>query len=76
MATLNLTRAILLYEALLGGDVSALGEFFPGFAAALGRPQPVRRAPVAAPVISRVAKSEQEDLSDALDSIGLDSLEF
>lgn len=76
MATINLTRAILLYNALMKGDTTLLSEYFPGFAAALGRPQPARRAPAPAPTITYVAKSEQEDLADAIGSIGFDGLEF
>ena len=75
MGTLHLVRAIRLYAALLQGNVSLLHEYFPGIGIAFGRPAPARRVTAAAPVVEYAAKSEADNLADALD-IGFGNIEL
>jgi len=75
-AATHMSRAVQLYEALLHGDTSLLSAYFPGFGATVGAPLPVRKAPNPPPVSLRAARSEAQDLRDAVDGVGFDSLEF
>ena len=65
-ATVNIIRAITLYEALLRGDASRLSEYFPGFGMGSGMRPPARRMIDETPVIELVSKSDAETLDDAL----------
>ena len=76
-ATLHLIRAIRLYSALNEGDFGALEEYFPGLALALGtRPVFPRRSGSSAPAVTYLAQSESQQLSEALDGLGMGNLEF
>lgn len=71
--TVNVIRAILLYEGLLRGDASRLTEFFPGFGLGSGVARPARRMIDETPTIELKSKSEEETLDDALGFLdGLD----
>jgi hypothetical protein len=70
-AARNMTRAILMYAALLKGDSSRLAEYFPGMGISLGAPRPMVGYKLSAPVqVEYVAQSDDEKLDDALDLFG------
>lgn len=75
----HLPRAIRLYAALLKRDIAVLDEYFPYLTEALGNRggQPARRMiPASAPEITYAQRSEADDESDLLGSLGLDGVEF
>lgn len=73
-----LGKALRLYEALTKGDTALLVELFPfvktAFAPKIAPVAPVRK-PLAPPKITPRARSEEDDLRDALD-IGFGALKF
>jgi hypothetical protein len=76
----HIVRAIRLYAALCRGELSLLQEYFPGLFLALGTPTTVKRLapPAVAPAVpvGMVSRSQEDELSQALDGLGLDHLEF
>jgi hypothetical protein len=72
-------RAVRLYAALCQGDLSLLEAYFPGLRlnGHLAYPAPVSPPPaLPAPTVTRVERSEAEDLNEALAGLGLDGLDF
>ena len=75
-AAVHIVRAIRLYAALCRGDLSLLEAYFPGLRLN-GHPVPMVRPPtLSVPTVTRAARSESEDLDEALDGLGLDGLDF
>lgn len=73
----HLVKAVHLYAALCRGDVGPLYEYFPGIALGMGTRTTIpRKTQPAAPTIIHVERSETEELSEALDGLGLDNLDF
>ena len=70
-------KALRLYEALMKGDTALLVEYFPFVRNALAPKivPVVARKPLAPPKVTLRARSEEEELRDALD-IGFSSLKF
>lgn len=72
----QLRRALRLYDALARGDTALLLNYFP-FVKAVFTPKvaPPLRKPLEPPKITYRARSDEEDLRDALD-IGFGELKF
>lgn len=72
----QIRKAMRLYDALLRGDTALLNEYFP-FVKAVFTPKvsPPLRKPLEPPKITYRARSDEEDLHDALD-IGFGELKF
>ncbi len=68
-------KALRLYEALLKGDTALLIEYFPFVKAALAPPVAPLRKVAAPPKITHRARTEEEELREALD-IGFNALKF
>lgn len=73
-------KAIQLYAALCRGDLSMLLQCFPGLALIWNGHAPASQRTVVpsypAPTVTYGARSELEDLDDALGGLGLDGLDF
>src|SRR5438552_2489526 len=68
----NLIRAIRLYAALCRGDIGPLYDYFPGLALGTSpRPSTAHQSRPSAPAIVHVERSESEELTEALDGLGL-----
>jgi hypothetical protein len=76
-AAAQIVRAVRLYAALGQGDLSILDDYFPGLVRSTSAllTTPRRISPVV-PTITYAAKSEVEDLDDALAGLGLEDLDF
>ncbi len=75
-AAAYIVRAVRLYAALCRGDLSLLEAYFPGLRLN-GHASPAIRPPaLPAPTVTLVARSETDDLDEALDGLGLDGLDF
>jgi hypothetical protein len=69
-ATEHIIKAVQLYDDLLRGNTAVLTEVFPFLADSLNRGSPLPRParPATPPVITTRERSEDEDISDLLDS--------
>ncbi len=76
-AAAQIVRAVRLYAGLCQGDLSVLDDYFPGLLR-IGQslPVPPRKLDGANPVIVYSARSDSDDLNDALNGLGLEALEF
>jgi hypothetical protein len=74
-AATRIVRAIRLYAALCRGDLSMLQTYFPGLASS-AHATTAHRPVLAAPTVTLAVRSDAEDISDALDGLGLDGLDF
>jgi hypothetical protein len=76
-AATQIVRAVRLYAALGRGDLRLLEDYFPGLKlSAVPRPVAVPQPAPAAAIIRQAARSEREELDDALGGLGLDGLMF
>ncbi len=75
-ATANIIQALRLYAALCRGDTSVLETYFPGLVLNTHVSPTARRVPMAPLTVTFAPRSGGDDLSDALDGLGLDSLDF
>ncbi len=77
-AARNIVKALRLYAALCQGDTSVLEAYFPGlpFRADRAPMQPRPTYPPVVVTVSHAPRSEAQELDEALEGIGLDSLDF
>lgn len=75
MATFHITRAIRMYYALQVGDTQLLREYFPLLPVGVSAPAPqltiVDTQGDHEPALRTVQRSDDEDVDDFMDSLGL-----